>query len=55
LRCERGRYAACDSVYIEGPVDITSKPAYALRGMHLNGWAFRAPYSFRSWTEDDWR
>src|ERR1051325_2288912 len=30
-------------------------PSFPLRGMHLNGWAFRYPYSFRAWKEKDWR
>jgi hypothetical protein len=40
---------------LEGPVDVVSKPAFALRGMHLNGWPFKYPYSFRPWPERDWQ
>lgn len=43
------------SAAIAGPLHERVKPAFAVRGMHLNGWAFRRPYSFRSWTESDWR
>jgi hypothetical protein len=40
--------------WLEGPVDVASKPAFPLRGMHLNGWPFKYPYSFRPWPEADW-
>lgn len=43
------------SAWIDGPVDLVTRPAFAKRGMHLNGWAFHAPYSFRAWREEDWR
>ncbi len=45
----RGRMA-----WVEEPVDVVSKPAFALRGMHLNGWSINYPYSFRRWPEADW-
>ncbi len=40
--------------YIPANLDRTTKPAYAVRGMHLNGWPMHRPYSFRSWNENDW-
>jgi len=43
------------SDYVEGPVDITSRPKFAIRGMHLNGWPINYPYSFRVWKEKDWQ
>lgn len=42
------------TAYVEGPVDLTSKPSFALRGIHLNGWPFNYPYTFRKWPERDW-
>jgi len=33
----------------------TEKPSFAVRGMHLNGWAFGYPYTFRCWKEADWK
>jgi len=42
------------TAYIPGPLDVTTKPSFALRGMHLNGWPISRPYGFRAWTEDDW-
>ncbi|MHB0999864.1 MAG: hypothetical protein ACYC27_11525 [Armatimonadota bacterium] len=44
-----------NTAYIEGPVDLTSRPSFAVRGMHFNGWAFNYPYTFRSWSEKDWK
>jgi hypothetical protein len=41
--------------YVEGPVDVASKPALAVRGMHLNGWPINYPYTFRVWKEKDWQ
>jgi hypothetical protein len=50
------------TIQIEGksaimPADlhVSSKPAIRKRGMHFNGWAFNSPYSFRNWTEDEWK
>jgi len=43
------------SVYLEGPVDLLSKPSIAVRGIHLNGWPLKYPYAFRSWKEADWK
>ncbi len=43
------------NAYIDGPVDFQSVPAFKIRGMHLNGWAFSYPYSFRQWPEQDWK
>jgi hypothetical protein len=40
---------------IPAPLDIQSKPSFQVRGMHFNGWAFKHPYSFRSWAEKDWQ
>jgi len=47
--------AAGRDAYVQGPLNLTTKPAVAVRGMHLNGWPLRRPYGFRAWTEDDWR
>ena len=41
--------------FIPGPLDRRSKPAFATRGMHFNGWPFKYPYSFRRWQEADWQ
>jgi hypothetical protein len=35
--------------------DAASAPRFALRGMHLNGWAASHPYAFRCWSEEDWQ
>ena len=43
------------SALVPVPLDEHGKPAFAKRGMHFNGWAFKSPYSFRSWTEQDWQ
>jgi hypothetical protein len=42
------------SAYVEGPLDIQSKPSFAVRGIHLNGWSFNYPYAYRPWKEADW-
>ena len=34
---------------------IKQKPYFSLRGIHLNGWAFNYPYTFRCWKEPDWK
>ena len=34
---------------------MVGKPAFAVRGMHLNGWPLNYPYSFRGWREADWQ
>ena len=44
-----------NSVYLDGPVDLRSKPSVAVRGIHLNGWPLKYPYAFRSWKEQDWK
>lgn len=41
--------------YIEAPVNIISKPSVSVRGVHFNGWSCRSPYSFRRWTEAEWK
>jgi len=43
------------SAYLDGPVDLRSKPSIAVRGIHLNGWPLKYPYAFRSWKEEDWK
>ena len=43
------------SAYLEGPLDLRSKPGFAVRGIHLNGWPLKYPYAFRSWKEADWK
>jgi len=40
--------------FVEGPLDLASRPAFAKRGMHFNGWPFNYPYSFRRWKQEDW-
>jgi hypothetical protein len=42
------------SAYLDGPIDLRSKPSIAVRGIHLNGWPLNYPYAFRSWKEADW-
>ncbi|MEP7242957.1 MAG: hypothetical protein ABI885_04650 [Gammaproteobacteria bacterium] len=41
--------------FVEGPLDVRNDPAYAARGIHLNGWPLNYPYAFRSWKEEDWK
>jgi len=41
--------------FIEGPIDLLSRPSLARRGMHLNGWSIGYPHGFRSWKEADWK
>ncbi len=43
------------SAYLDGPLDLKSKPDIAVRGIHLNGWPLNYPYAFRSWKEADWK
>jgi hypothetical protein len=43
------------SAYLEGPLDLHSKPSFSVRGIHLNGWPLKYPYAFRSWKEEDWK
>ncbi len=43
------------AAYLDGPVDLRSKPTIASRGIHLNGWPLKYPYAFRSWKEEDWK
>ena len=43
------------SAYLEGPLDLKSKPSVAVRGFHLNGWSLNYPYGFRTWKEEDWK
>jgi hypothetical protein len=42
-------------LWIEDPIKISTSPAFRKRGMHLNGWVFDYPYSFRSWSVADWK
>jgi len=35
--------------------DVIIRPSFPVRGMHLNGWAFKYPHTFRCWKEADWR
>jgi hypothetical protein len=44
-----------NSACVDRPIDITSAPAFARRGLHFNGWAFGYPYTFRGWREEDWQ
>lgn len=43
------------SAFVSATLDIASKPSFSVRGMHLNGWAFNYPYTFRCWKEADWK
>ena len=43
------------AAYLDGPIDLRSKPSIASRGIHLNGWPLKYPYAFRSWKEEDWK
>jgi hypothetical protein len=43
------------SAYVDGPIDVRRKPSFAVRGIHLNGWAFNYPYAYRPWKEEDWK
>jgi hypothetical protein len=43
------------SPYLDGPLDLRSKPDVAVRGIHLNGWPLKYPYAFRAWKEQDWK
>ena len=47
----------CDGKKISLPSQLNTvgKPPYAKRGIHLNGWPLAYPYTFRSWTEQDWQ
>ena len=40
--------------YVNGPLDTMNRPSYLKRGLHLNGWPLKYPYSFRVWKEADW-
>ena len=44
-----------NSPYLDGPLNVCSKPSFAVRGIHLNGWPLRYPYAFRAWKEQDWK
>ena len=44
-----------NSAYLEDPLNIRSRPRFAVRGIHLNGWPLKNPYSFRTWQEKDWQ
>jgi len=41
--------------FVAAPLDLHSKPAFATRGLHFNGWPFAYPHSFRRWREEDWQ
>lgn len=42
--------------YLEGPIDLLTKPNIPVRGFHMNGgWQLNHPYGFRTWTEEDWK
>ncbi|HWR16817.1 MAG TPA: alpha-glucuronidase family glycosyl hydrolase [Terriglobales bacterium] len=41
--------------YVNGALDVRSKPQFAVRGIHLNGWPLKYPYAFRTWKEEDWK
>jgi hypothetical protein len=43
------------SVYLPAGGEMSSVPRFARRGIHLNGWPFKYPYTFRGWREADWR
>ena len=43
------------SAYVAETLEVRTSPRYSKRGIHLNGWAFKYPYTFRCWPEADWR
>ncbi len=43
------------SAFVPALLDVSGKPAFAKRGLHFNGWAFKSPHSFRNWREEDWQ
>jgi hypothetical protein len=43
------------TAFLETPLDVTSRPAFAKRGLHFNGWPFNNPFTFRAWREQDWQ
>lgn len=43
------------SAFVQRPLDVLSKPAFAKRGLHFNGWSFNYPYTFQRWREEDWQ
>jgi hypothetical protein len=43
------------SAFLPASLNVATQPAVPKRGMHFNGWAFNAPYSFRAWREEDWQ
>ncbi|MHB0958875.1 MAG: discoidin domain-containing protein [Pirellulaceae bacterium] len=43
------------SATVDAALDITSQPAFAVRGLHFNGWSFDYPHTFRRWRERDWQ
>ena len=43
------------TVFVPASLQLTGKPAFAKRGMHFNGWAISPPYSFRTWSEKEWK
>ena len=44
-----------NSAWVPESLDVRTSPHFAVRGIHLNGWAFKYPYTFRCWPEADWR
>ncbi len=51
-----GMISATDTTpFIAGPLDLVSRPSFAKRGMHLNGWPIGYPHGFRNWKEADWK
>ena len=44
----------CERTWIEWPLNISANPCFSKRGIHLNGWVFNHPYSFRTWSIADW-
>ena len=43
------------SAFVPAALHVSGKPPIAKRGMHFNGWAFNSPYSFRNWSEEEWK
>jgi len=43
------------TAFVDGPISLLSRPSFAKRGMHLNGWPIGYPHGFRGWKEDDWK
>jgi len=41
--------------FVDAQLNIRNKPHLRVRALHLNGWATNYPYTFRSWSEENWK